>query len=618
MKKKNNPPLSVSHPHSHQDTKSLKTNGARKVHDRRKQELKKKAEQLKTLYETGKKITSMISKEKLLPWIAKQAAKLLDAEVCNYRIREGNYLVRGGGTKEGIELMAKDRLKIGESLSGLIAKDKKPIVVSDNYYKDSRLIPKHRKVAAKYGFRSCLGVPMCIGKRVIGVLFVVSKKPKKFTKNDVELLTSFADHAAIAIENVRLFGDLEQEITERRKAEEEIKNKASQLRTLYETSKRITSMISKDKLLPWITEQAAKLLDTDACFFRIKEGDYLVEGGGTKDGIELMAKESIKIGEHLSGTIAKEKRPLIVDDIKRDQRYIARDVAKRLGYVSFLGVPMMIRNEVKGVICVYTKEPRKFTEKDIELLTSFADMAAVALEKAKLFEDLEQAKEKIEESEKNLKNFSGKILSIREDEKKRLASNLHDEFGSMEFAINSKLSIAEKAIEDNNLKEATRNINHIKKIIEKASMIFKEMATDLRPIDLDLIGLPNALKEYFSDFTKQSKIKIDFKMDINGKKFGDDVAIALYRVAQEALNNVSKHANATKVKISLYSHGNKIILNISDNGKGFDIKKDLQKKDKLLRMGLIGMRERVESLGGNFLIKSAPEKGTRISITLTN
>ena len=130
-----------------------------------------------------------------------------------------------------------------------------------------------------------------------------------------------------------------------------------------------------------------------------------------------MAKESIKIGEHLSGTIAKEKRPLIVEDIKRDQRYIARDMAKRLGYVSFLGVPMMIHNEVKGVICVYTKEPRKFTEKDIELLTSFADMAAVALEKAKLFEDLEKAKEKIEESEKNLKNFSGKILSIREDEK---------------------------------------------------------------------------------------------------------------------------------------------------------------------------------------------------------
>jgi PAS domain S-box-containing protein len=179
---------------------------ARKLAER---ELKGKSAQLKCLYELSKKITTFVSQEGLLMWIAEQSAKLLQADSCHTRIRAGNYLIRGGSTRLGKKLMKKDVLKVGESLSGIIAQDKKPLVVH-NMRSDKRLIRKHDEAAQKLGMTSLLGVPMMIGNRVVGVICITTKKPRVFTGNDVELLTSFADMAAVAIDKTRLLEDLQE------------------------------------------------------------------------------------------------------------------------------------------------------------------------------------------------------------------------------------------------------------------------------------------------------------------------------------------------------------------------------------------------------------------------
>lgn len=181
-----------------------------KVLARRKEiqnELEESEEKLKLLYETGKKLTSITSKEKLLPWIASRTTKLLDADECNYRLAVGDYLVRGGGFGgdfgSGVA-MEKDRVKIGESLSGFIAKKNRPLLIPDGFYNDKRIIPEHREKVAKYGFRSFIGVPMRIEKKVVGVIMASSKEPEKFSKKDIEILFSFADHAALALENAKM------------------------------------------------------------------------------------------------------------------------------------------------------------------------------------------------------------------------------------------------------------------------------------------------------------------------------------------------------------------------------------------------------------------------------
>jgi len=204
--------------------------------DKMGKDLKDTTEQLKAFNEANKKLTSMISNEELLPWIAEQAAKLLNVDACNYRIREGNYLVRGGGTREAFAILPKERIKIGESLSGWIAKENKPIIITDGLSDDPRLFPEHRKKAVEYGYRSALGVPMCIDEENVGVLIVLSTQPREFTEADRELLFAFANQAAIAIKNAKLFKDLK-----KAKDELEMSNKNLEKR-VTEKSKELKEM----------------------------------------------------------------------------------------------------------------------------------------------------------------------------------------------------------------------------------------------------------------------------------------------------------------------------------------------------------------------------------------
>jgi len=235
-------------------------------------------------------------------------------------------------------------------------------------------------------------------------------------------------------------------------------------------------------------------------------------------------------------------------------------------------------------------------------------------ERKRAEEKLKQHEQMLEASERELKNFSHKILSIREEEKKNLSAILHDEVGSMAVAFGSYLTTIEEEIKNKNSKNVLEATAKSRSMLKKFVSRLKKIAADLRPPDLDIIGLPDALREYFSDVSEQANLKIDFRVNMDKKKLNDDVAIILYRIVHEAFNNIIKHANATKVKITLYCRGNKLKLNVFDNGKGFDTEKRLKRAK--IHMGLRGMREMVESLDGTFNIKSAPGKGTEISITL--
>ncbi|NIN01038.1 MAG: PAS domain S-box protein, partial [candidate division Zixibacteria bacterium] len=229
-------------------------------------------------------------------------------------------------------------------------------------------------------------------------------------------------------------------------------------------------------------------------------------------------------------------------------------------------------------------------------------------------EKLKQHEQALEASEKELKNFSRKILSIREEEKKNLSAILHDEVGSMAVAFSSYLTAIEEEIKNKNLKNVLKATAKSKSMLKQFVSRLKKIAADLRPPDLEIIGLPGALREYFSDVTEKTNLKIDFRVYMSKKRIKDDVAIILYRIVNEAFNNIINHANASEAKVTLYCRGNKLKLIVGDNGKGFDTEKSFRRPK--IHLGLLGMREMVESLDGTFNIKSAPEKGTEISVTL--
>lgn len=375
---------------------------------------RKQAEQkFKTLTHLSKKMNSMVLNDEFFLWMATKAAEILEADGCLFRLREGDELVLKGGTKEAVKIMKKKRIKLGESLGGLVAKDKKP-VTSEDLHNDERFLKKHRELAKKFGFCSFLCVPIMSSGEVIGIVNVISKKKRKFNQNDIDVLSSFTDMAAVALDNQRLFGELGKEIGERRQAEKNLQDKAEQLKMLNELGRQFNFIIDITELLPWIAEQAAMLLNTDTCFYRLREGNYLVRGGGTEEGTKMMQKEKLNIGESLSGLIAKEGKPVISDDYPNDPRHIPehREIAEKYGFQSFLGVPMMRGHDVVGVINVCSKEAKRFTQKDAELLSSFADMAAIAIQNARLFKKLEKEIGERKQAEKNLKLAHSEIEQL--------------------------------------------------------------------------------------------------------------------------------------------------------------------------------------------------------------
>ncbi|MBN2374589.1 sensor histidine kinase [bacterium] len=260
---------------------------------------------------------------------------------------------------------------------------------------------------------------------------------------------------------------------------------------------------------------------------------------------------------------------------------------------------------------------------------------------------LRQHQEKLLISERNIKKFSQQILSIREEEKKKLSIDLHDELGSMAIALSSSLSISEEEIKENNQAGALKCIRDTRSALKKAINNLKMIAVDQMPPNLEIIGLHNALEEYVSRINKQTKVSINLDTNLDSLKIKDNIAIAIYRIVQEALNNILIHANARTVFITLYYKSGTIAkdikypedvienhdgvkkskvnavypkgiirLNISDDGRGFDVNKGLQQQGERFKIGIHGMKQRVESLGGVFIIKSEPKKGSEIDINI--
>lgn len=207
------------------------------------------------------------------------------------------------------------------------------------------------------------------------------------------------------------------------------------------------------------------------------------------------------------------------------------------------------------------------------------------------------------------------ISRVREEERKRIAADLHDEIGAMTIGMGASLVIAETMIREKNFEKALEVINKIKRELDEATANFKKIAMNVRPSSLEVKNFSKTLKEYVLTVSKRSNLNVDFSLAIDNKKLNTDVVTVIYRVIQEALNNVMKHAQARNVKIRLYSDADGLKFDIHDDGKGFNTESDLRGPG-VIRMGINGIRDRIESIGGRVTIKSQPSKGSAVSVVL--
>jgi signal transduction histidine kinase len=223
-----------------------------------------------------------------------------------------------------------------------------------------------------------------------------------------------------------------------------------------------------------------------------------------------------------------------------------------------------------------------------------------------------QLLEQSQHLQEQLRHLSHRLLSAQEEERKRISRELHDEIAQTLTGINVRLA-ALKAEATVNTKGLQNKISSTQRMVEKSVDIVHRFARELRPTVLDDLGLMPALHSHLKDFTKRTGIHIHFTAFTLGriKQLDNAGRTVLYRVAQEALTNVVKHAQASQVNVTIQKLRNGLRMEITDNGHGFAVERVLFAK-RHQRLGVLGMRERVEMVGGRFSIESAPGQGTTI------
>jgi PAS domain S-box-containing protein len=216
--------------------------------------------------------------------------------------------------------------------------------------------------------------------------------------------------------------------------------------------------------------------------------------------------------------------------------------------------------------------------------------------------------------ETRLRRMTREMMEVQEKQRKEISRELHDEVSQILLGINVQLEIFAKAAATNPM-EVKKAIQPMRRIVERSVRVVHEFARKLRPAMLDDLGLIPTLRSYIEALPKRKGRTIRFTADPAVEQLDNDRRTVFYRIAQEGLTNVIKHANASWVSVSLLKTRNGVFLEVADNGISFDINR-LATSDWQNRLGLAGMRERVEMFGGEFTVIAVPGKGTTLRIEI--
>lgn len=467
--------------------------------------------------------------------------------------------------------------------------------------------------------RTMMIAPMSIKEKPIGVLYVENwSQPYCFQDFDLELLNSFANQIGIAFENNSLYERLDKayekayadflsEYLEKRKAVEEIQRHLQRITTLNKINEALASRLSPNELYPLIFEKIRNVIPTDAFFITYFES--LEKEPTTLIYFDTVAKKIVQVDKKpnlppdIFTQILKDKKPILLY-YEEDAEDLKNLTNKPL---SLIYVPMILGDNVVGILSVQSYQKNIYDESHLELLQNIANQSALFIENARLFDNLK--KQQI-----SLENLSSEIIKTQENERKRISRELHDGIGQILTAIKINLEIRKnkKEVDIKKIaKETEENIKLIERVIED----LRRISHDLRPSMLDDFGLLSTIQSYVKDYEQLTGLQVVLNLDLQNKEaFLPDQEINLFRIIQEGLSNIAKHSKATKASIKLFLSNGEINLEIEDNGIGFDINKieDFQPKD--FSFGLLNMKERCKILGGELKIISHLNKGTKLFV----
>ena len=309
-------------------------------------------------------------------------------------------------------------------------------------------------------------------------------------------------------------------------------------------------------------------------------------------------------GVGLPGRILSSRKPLWIEDINKDPNFPRAKLAKDLGVKAGFGFPVLVGKKIVAVLEFFSTET---IEPDNDLL---GVMENVGTQLGNIAER-NQAEEKLKKSQQELRDLYNRLESIREEERTRISREIHDELGQMLTALKIDLSWLEKKV-DNRQKLVLERTQTMSTLIDKTIQSVQTISTNLRPEVLDMLGLTEAIEWQAQEFQKRTGIECKINSSLCDLDLDPDLSTAIFRILQETLTNVARHAGASKISIEFHKKNCTLTLEVQDNGKG--ISKDQVSNSKSL--GLIGIRERALLWNGQVKISGIKGKGTTVAVKI--
>jgi signal transduction histidine kinase len=378
---------------------------------------------------------------------------------------------------------------------------------------------------------------------------------------------------------------------------------------LLEISKTMMSEMELGKLFDVILDIIWSETEADGVsLMLLDEAERELEVKAVLGTSERLNHAKEKVGQGLAGWVAKSAKPLLLTDETPVDHPLRKEMNK-MGVSSVLCLPLVVKCRVIGVLRSSKTGGSPFTRSDLELLSILCGQAAIAIENARLFSGVKTQQARVEQLLKQ-------TLIAQEHERRRISLEIHD--GAAQWMVGASYHIRafNHTLAKGNLLQTRQELAEIRSVIEQSIKELRRVIFDLQPPALGQFGLVGALHQYLQNFEIDTGIACSFQIEGTPSTLSRVYEITLYRVTQEALANVRKHAQATRVNVILRFQPDDLRLEIRDNGKGFDIVKVLKGANSVERLGLSGMKDRAETLGGSLIIDSAPGAGTCVTLTL--
>jgi len=532
-------------------------------------------DRLRALVDVGIALSSELSLDALLQRTVETAAELTGARYAALGVidKTGQALERflTTGMDEETHAAIGD-LPRGRGILGVLIREARPLRLHE-IADDPRSVgfpPNHPPM------RSFLGVPIVLRGIAYGNLYLTEKAGgRDFTDEDQELSQLVAAQAAVAIENARLY--------------ESSTRWLRQLESLNEIGNALASELELEPLLAIVARRLQELVDARLVLIALPHGETLRVAAAEGDSSYGVVGMELEFGGSKAGRVLERGRSERIDSVLDDPE-IDQQASRRLGAHSALFVPLVVRGRTIGIVIAHDKQgpTPAFSEDDLRLAESLAERAAIAV-------DL---------SERVSRDAVRRAVEAQELERGRLARELHDETGQALTSILLGLKPLEQAADSDEAREA---VAAVRELVVSTLQDVRRLAVELRPSALDDFGLVPAVERLADTFREQSGLHVDLEAQLGEERLPSEAETTLYRVIQEALTNIVKHADAGRVSILLQRKSTGVVAVVEDDGTGFD---PGSPRDDAL--GLAGMRERLALAGGRLRIESASGAGTTV------